>query len=223
MLRWDADTTRYRGAHDIILDHFIQHRADILIGTQMLAKGLDLPLVTLVGVVLADLSLSLPDFRAAERTYQLLTQVAGRAGRSDRGGRVIFQTFQPDNYAIRAAAAYDAEGFYKAELEFRQRAGYPPYSRLLKIEFRHTNEPVAQQAAMNAARELQAGIALSGYRNTSIIGPVPCFYQKRAGYYRWQIILRGADPALVIRDHPISDLKSPGLLVDFTLDPLTLL
>ena len=223
VLRWDADTTRYRGAHDIILDHFIQHRADILIGTQMLAKGLDLPLVTLVGVVLADLSLSLPDFRAAERTYQLLTQVAGRAGRSDRGGRVIFQTFQPDNYAIRAAAAYDAEGFYKTELEFRQRAGYPPYSRLLKIEFRHSKEPLAQQAAMNAAKELQAGIALSGYRNTSIIGPVPCFYQKRAGYYRWQVILRGADPALVLRDHPISDLKSPGLLVDFTLDPLTLL
>ena len=107
VLRWDADTARYKGAHDLILDHFTQHRADILIGTQMLAKGLDLPLVTLVGVVLADTSLNLPDFRAAERTYQLLTQVAGRAGRSGRGGRVILQSFQPDHYAIRAAAAYD--------------------------------------------------------------------------------------------------------------------
>ena len=223
VLRWDADTTRYRGAHDIILDHFVQHRADILIGTQMVAKSLDLPLVTLVGVVLADLSLNLPDFRAAERTYQLLTQVAGRAGRSGRGGKVIFQTYQPDNYAIQAAAAYDSEGFYKTELEIRQRMGYPPFSLLLKIEFRHTNAQAAQQAAITAGEQIKERIERGRFRNTFMIGPVPCFYQKRAGYYRWQVIIRGPDPALVLASPPSLNWQSPGLAVDTILDPLTLL
>lgn len=223
VLRWDADTARYRGAHDLILDHFIQHRADILIGTQMLAKGLDLPLVTLVGVVLADISLNLPDFRSAERTYQLLTQVAGRAGRSVRGGKVILQTFQPEHYAIRAAAAYDAEGFYKTELDYRQRTGYPPFSRLLKIEFRHTDALVTQKAATEAGEQLRQWIEAEGYRNTSLIGPVPCFYQKRAGYYRWQVIIRGPDPGLVLESHPITTWQPAGLLVDTILDPINLL
>ncbi len=223
LLRWDADTARFRGAHDLILDHFIQHRADVLIGTQMLAKGLDLPLVTLVGVVLADISLNLPDFRAAERTYQLLTQVAGRAGRSGRGGRVILQTFQPDHYAIQAAAAYDAEGFYKTELAYRERTGYPPYSRLLKIEFRHTDPLAVQKAALAAGEQLQHWIEAENYRNTSLIGPVPCFYQKRSGYYRWQVIIRAPDPRVVLEQHPISTWRSAGLLVDLTLDPLNLL
>ena len=113
-LRWDAETTRQKGAHEIILAHFANHRADMLIGTQMLAKGLDLPLVTLVGVVLADVGLNLPDYRAGERTFQVLTQVAGRAGRSPLGGRVILQTFQPDHYVIQAAAGHDYEAFYRA-------------------------------------------------------------------------------------------------------------
>ncbi len=223
VLRWDADTARYRGAHDLILDHFIQHRADILIGTQMLAKGLDLPLVTLVGVVLADISLNLPDFRSAERTYQLLTQVAGRAGRSVRGGKVILQTFQPEHYAIRAAATYDAEGFYRTELDYRQRTGYPPFSRLLKIEFRHTDALVTQKAATAAGEQLRQWIELESYRNTSLIGPVPCFYQKRAGYYRWQVIIRGPDPGLVLETHPISTWQPASLLVDSILDPMNLL
>ncbi len=223
LLRWDADTARYHGAHDLILDHFIQHRADVLIGTQMLAKGLDLPLVTLVGVVLADISLNLPDFRAAERTYQLLTQVAGRAGRSGRGGRVILQTFQPEHYVIRAAAAYDAEGFYKTELAYRERTGYPPFSRLLKIEFRHTDPLAAQNGALAAGEQLRHWIDTENYRNTSIIGPVPCFYQKRSGYFRWQVIIRAPDPRLVLEHHPLTTWQNPGLLVDISLDPLSLL
>lgn len=223
LLRWDADTTRYRGAHDLILDHFTQRRADILIGTQMLAKGLDLPMVTLVGVVLADISLNLPDFRAAERTYQLLTQVAGRAGRSDRGGRVILQTFQPEHYTIQAAAAYDAEGFYKTELAYRERTGYPPYSRLLKIEFRHTDALVTQKAALAAGEHLQHWLDTENYRNTSLIGPVPCFYQKRGGYYRWQVILRAPDPRVVLEQNPLTAWQPAGLLVDVILDPLNLL
>ncbi len=223
VLRWDADTARFKGAHDIILDHFTQHRADILIGTQMLAKGLDLPLVTLVGVVLADVSLNLPDFRAAERTYQLLTQVAGRAGRSGRGGRVILQTFQPDHYAIRAAATYDAEGFYKTEMAWRERAAYPPYSRLLKIEFHHTDALTVQKAALAAGEQLAGQIAENRYRNTSLIGPVPCFYQKRAGLYRWQLLIRGPDPRLVLKAHPLTSWQPSGLTVDLILDPINLL
>lgn len=223
VLRWDADTARYKGAHDLILEHFTQHRADILIGTQMLAKGLDLPLVTLVGVVLADVSLNLPDFRAAERTYQLLTQVAGRAGRSGRGGRVILQTFQPEHYAIRAAAAYDADGFYQTELAWREKAGYPPYSRLLKIEFRHTDALAVQKAAIAAGEQLFAAITSENYRNTSLIGPVPCFYQKRASVYRWQLLIRSPDPRAVLEAHPLVSWQPPGLVVEIILDPINLL
>src|SRR3970282_777854 len=132
-LRWDSETTRQKGAHDLLLSHFVSHRADILIGTQMLAKGLDLPLVTLVGVVSADTGLHVPDYRAAERTFQVLSQVAGRAGRSLLGGQVILPTFHPEHPAVRAAAAHDYAGFYRAELEQRRELGYPPYSRLVRL------------------------------------------------------------------------------------------
>lgn len=223
VLRWDADTTQVRGAHDLILNHFISHRADILIGTQMLAKGLDLPLVTLVGVVLADVSLNLPDFRAAERTYQLLTQVAGRAGRSSRGGKVILQTFQPEHYAIQAAAAYDAQGFYQSELARRKNIGYPPFSRLLKIEFRHTDALAVQKAALAAGEQLAAAIAEHRYRSTALIGPVPCFYHKRAGVYRWQLIIRAADPRRLLDAHPLTSWQPAGLSVDYNFDPINLL
>jgi primosomal protein N' (replication factor Y) len=153
----------------------------------------------------------------------LLTQVAGRAGRSARGGKVIFQTFQPGHYAIQAAAAYDAEGFYRTELAYRERTGYPPFSRLLKFEFRHTDAAKAQHSAQTAGEQLKHWIDTENYRNTSLIGPVPCFYQKRAGYYRWQVIIRGPDPRVVLEQHTFPDWKDPGLLVDLNLDPLNLL
>ncbi len=223
VLRWDADTARYKGSHDLILDHFLQHRADILIGTQMIAKGHDLPLVTLVGAVLADTSLNLPDFRAAERTYQLLTQVAGRAGRSGHGGKVIFQTFQPEHYAIRAAAAYDAEGFYQTELSYRERTGYPPYSRLLKIEFTHPDSMKTQQAAQAAGEQLSYWIATEKLAGTSLIGPVPCFYQRRAGNYRWQILVKGPNPRLLLTNHPLRTWAPSGMMVDITIDPTRVL
>ncbi|TLN00542.1 primosomal protein N', partial [bacterium] len=136
-LRWDAETTRQKGSHEILLSHFSRHQADILVGTQMLAKGLDLPLVTLVGVVLADVGLSLPDYRTPERAFQLLTQVSGRAGRSPLGGRVILQTYQPENKAIQFAATHDYHGFLRYELEQRRSIGYPPFARLVRLELRH--------------------------------------------------------------------------------------
>ncbi|NPV85406.1 MAG: primosomal protein N' [Anaerolineae bacterium] len=206
-LRWDADTVRAKGAHDIILSHFSNHRADVLIGTQMLAKGLDLPLVTLVGVVLADVGLNLPDFRAAERTFQLLTQVAGRAGRSPLGGEVILQTFNPDHYTIRAAAKYDFDGFYNTELEYRRRIDYPPFSRLVRLEYRHLQSAQAEAAAHVMAQQIANKIKDSVYTSTEIIGPVPCFFSRLNGYYRWQVIVRGSDPLSLLRGIALGDWR----------------
>ena len=132
-LRWDRDTTSGKGAHEIILQRFSEHQADVLVGTQMIAKGLDLPLVTLVGVISADTSLHLPDFRASERTFQLLTQVAGRAGRSLLGGRAIIQTYAPDHYAIETASRHDYAAFVKHETEFRYATNYPPFTRVARL------------------------------------------------------------------------------------------
>ncbi len=222
-LRWDADTTRYKGAHDLILDHFTQHRADILIGTQMLAKGLDLPLVTLVGIILADLSLHLPDFRAPERTFQLITQVAGRSGRGSLRGKTVLQTFEPDNYAIQCAASYDFERFMQIDLEYRKKLGYPPFSSLIRIEFRHPRSEVVQQQALQARDMLTTWIAQEDLRQTDIIGPAPCYYEKRAGVYRWQLLLRGSNPGRLLQAHPASEWNLGGATVQVTLDPTTML
>jgi primosomal protein N' (replication factor Y) len=222
-LRWDADTSRFKGAHDLILDHFTQHRADILIGTQMLAKGLDLPLVTLVGVVLADISLHLPDFRAAERTFQLLTQVSGRAGRSSLGGRVVLQTFSPEHYAIQHAAAYDFEGFKAIELDYRKKLRYPPFSRMLKLEFQHSNQALLQKQVSLQKEQLIAWIEEADLRQTELIGPAPCYYEKRAGQFRWQILIRGINPGRLLELHPPSDWSLGGLSLNVTVDPTTLL
>ncbi|RMF49197.1 MAG: primosomal protein N', partial [Anaerolineae bacterium] len=198
-LRWDQDTTRRKGAHERILAQFAAGEADILIGTQMLAKGLDLPLVTLVGVVLADVGLALPDYRNTERVFQVLTQVAGRAGRSARGGRVVLQTFDPAHYVIRAAARHDYAAFYEREIAERRRMGYPPFTRMARLEYRHFRLEEAQQAAEEMAARLQAVIAAQERRATSLIGPVPCFFSRVNGIYRWQIVVRGPDPQAVLR------------------------
>ena len=198
-LRWDWETTRQKDAHEIILSHFVAHRADVLVGTQMLAKGLDLPLVTLVGVVLADVGLNLPDPFAAERVFQVLTQVAGRAGRSARGGQVIMQTFQPEHYAIQAAAGHDYAAFYVRELEERRRLGYPPYSRLVRLEYRHYDAAKAEAEARRIVGRLTVDIETDKRMQTDLIGPVPCFFARLGGYYRWQIVLRGPEPESLLR------------------------
>jgi primosomal protein N' (replication factor Y) len=199
-LRWDWETTRQKDAHEIILSHFSAHRADVLVGTQMLAKGLDLPLVTLVGIVLADVGLALPDPFAAERTFNLLTQVSGRAGRSSRGGEVILQTFQPEHYAIQFAAQHDVDGFYQRELDERRRLGYPPFSRLVRLEYRHFEAEKAEGEARRVAARLSLEIESKERIRTDLIGPVPCFFARMDGLYRWQIILRGPQPERLVRD-----------------------
>ncbi len=198
-LRWDQDTTRRKGAHGRILEQFAARQADVLVGTQMLAKGLDLPFVTLVGVVLADVGLTLPDYRAGERVFQVLTQVAGRAGRSARGGRVILQTFDPSHYVIRAAARHDYAAFYRQEIEKRRQMGYPPFTRLVRLLYRHLDEEAARRAAVEMAERLRDEIAAQGRRATSLIGPVPCFFARLGGIYRWQVIVRGPQPETVVR------------------------
>lgn len=223
VLRWDADTARFKGAHDLILDHFSQHRADILIGTKMLAKGLDLPLVTLVGAVLADVSLNLPDFHAAERTFELLSQVAGRAGRSAMGGRAILQTFAPENYAIQSASLHDLEGFFAKEIELRKKTGYPPFSRLIRIEFSHYQEPNVRQAAEQTGDQLKNWLGQPEYSGTEMVGPVPCFYSRMAGQYRWQIILKGFDVKRVLTDHPLQTWQPKDVNVEIMVDPPDLL
>jgi primosomal protein N' (replication factor Y) len=206
-LRWDFETTRKKGSHEIIMSHFLGHRADVLIGTQMLAKGLDLPLVTLVGVVLADVGLNLPDFHAAERTFQVLTQVAGRAGRSPLGGEVILQTYQPEHYVIQAAADHDFTTFYQQELEKRRKIGYPPFSQLVRLEYRDTNPAVAEKTARTLAGQIQEWLTSEGRRATQVIGPVPPFFARLKGSYRWQIILRGPDPLSLLHGRQLRDWK----------------
>lgn len=215
-LRWDWDTTRHKDAHEIILTHFANHQADVLVGTQMLAKGLDLPLVTLVGIVLADVGLNLPDPFAGEKVFQTLTQVAGRAGRSSRGGRVILQTFMPEHYAIQFAAGHDVNGFFKRELEYRKRLGYPPFARLARLEYRHADNIKAEAESQKLADKLKVKIEAEGRRQTELIGPVPSFFSKVDGLHRWQIIVRSPDPASLLRDMQLSDWR-------VEIDPISLL
>jgi primosomal protein N' (replication factor Y) len=205
VLRWDYETTRQKGAHDVILSHFSNHRADILVGTQMLAKGLDLPLVTLVGVVLADVGLHLPDFRAGERVFQVLSQVAGRAGRSPLGGQVIMQTFHPDHYVLQYAAQHDYAGFVEQELGYRKKLRYPPYAQLVRLLYQHPDEAKAESAAEQMAGQLAAWIKAEDRRATEIIGPAPAFYSRLDGRYRWQILLRGPEPASMLAGRKLGE------------------
>jgi primosomal protein N' (replication factor Y) len=194
-LRWDRDTARNHAAHAAILNLFSTGLAHVLIGTQMIAKGLDLPLVTVVGVISADTMLNLPDFRAGERTFQVLAQVAGRAGRGLLGGRVVLQTYHPDHYAVVAAAAHDYAGFAARELAFRREQGYPPYRRLVKLLYEDASPSRAQAEVEALAETLRDALARRGLPATDLIGPAPAFFSRLRGRYRWQLILRHADPA----------------------------
>ncbi len=217
LMRWDQDVARTHRDHAALLSRFAAGEAEILIGTQMVARGLDLPNVTVVGVISADVGLHLPDFRAAERTFQLLAQVAGRAGRGLRGGRVIIQTYHPQHYVIRFAAAHDYEGFARYELTFRQEAIYPPYIRLARLLFHHSRAERAAAEAERMGRTLRDRIRIEGLPMTTLIGPAPAFFYRRRGRYRWQIIVRHFSPADFLRRIEFP----PGWQVE--IDPLDLL
>ena len=198
VIRWDADVTKNFKDHEELLRKFSQHEADVLVGTQMIAKGLDIPLVTLVGVINADVGLHLPDFRSGERSFQLLTQVAGRAGRGTYGGVVVIQTYSPEHYAIRSAAKQDYESFYQQESVFRRNHSYPPFSRLIRLGYSHYS---AERAAAEASRLhalLEKELRYLGRSDVRIMGPVPPFFRKARGRHRWQLLLFGEEARSLI-------------------------
>ncbi len=193
LLRWDSDAAGEKSANDAILQKFKSRQADILIGTQIIAKGLDIPAVTLVGVINADSALYLPDFRAVERTFQLLTQVAGRAGRGTSGGRVIIQTYAPGNYAINAAANHDYLSFYEKEIEYRRHLHNPPFTQLARLIFSHANDAICKREIVKMKKILVEKADAAGIGGLEIIGPAPVFIHKLRGRYRWQMVLRGSN------------------------------
>jgi len=216
LLRWDRDTARNRRAHEQLLDRFANREADVLIGTQMIAKGLDLPGVTLVGVISADIGLMLPDYSAAERTFTLLTQVAGRAGRGEEAGRVIIQTFNPQPFSIDAASRHDYHEFYAAEIEVRRRYGYPPFRRFVKFTYSHENRYRAQNEALLLRERLDEWIERLGLADTDVVGPAPAVMERMRDKYRWQMIARGPDLHPLLRV-----IETPGWEVD--IDPVSTL
>ncbi len=191
VLRWDGDVTGLRGAHQRLHRQFREHEADVLVGTQMVAKALDFPLVTLVGVILADITLHLPDFRSAERTFQLLAQVAGRAGRGVAPGSVILQTYSPDHYSVVAASHHNYAEFYERELAFRRAHSYPPFRRLARLTFSGTGETRSRVEALEMRKRLQQRVDEEGIPDLDLMGPAPCFHARLRGKYRWQIVLAG--------------------------------
>jgi len=188
-LRMDFDTTRKKDSYENIYNQFKQNKADILIGTQMIAKGLDFKNVTLVGVIAADLSLNLPDFRASERTFQLITQVSGRAGRGTKKGNVVVQTYSPDNYSIICASENDYTKFYKQEIEIRKLMVYPPFSDILSINMSCEDENLLIKCIQNVGIILKNNVDKCDKIN--LLGPNPCLISKIKDLYRWQIIIKG--------------------------------
>jgi primosomal protein N' (replication factor Y) len=193
VLRWDRDSVRGKGAHSRMLDAFLGGKADVLVGTQMIAKGLDLPMVTLVGVVAADTGLHLPDFRSGERAFQLLTQVAGRAGRRSAGAQVIIQTYNPEHYALQAAQEHDFRAFFTQEIAYRRETGYPPFGRLVRFLYASASEAACQRAAEGLAARILALIDARQLEGWGLVGPAPAFFQRARGRWRWHIILRAPD------------------------------
>jgi len=225
VIRMDVDTTSRKGAHEELLGKFRSGLGDVLLGTQMIAKGLDFPRVTLVGVIAADTSLNLPDFRAAEKTFQLLTQVGGRAGRHELSGDVVIQTYTPEHYSIQHATRHDYMSFYQEEMMQRRRAGYPPYYRLVLITFSHEEVPVVIRAAEELAAYLRPKLAPT----TMMVGPVASPIPRIKDRFRFQIMLKYRDEPDIqhllsqAHDHVAEGLKQRGVTITIDLDPQMML
>ena len=189
--RWDSDSMRDPAALEAAMNRLTEGWAQILVGTQMVARGLDLPNVSLSAVLLADLGLNLPDFRAGERAFSLLCQVAGRAGRSGNPARAIIQTYQPDHYAIVAAAAQDYDGFYRIEIAGRQQQGNPPFNRLAQVICADSSVRAVQQTLGELAERWRLKVQRLGDADVAIIGPTPCSPERVRSRYRWRLLLRG--------------------------------
>jgi primosomal protein N' (replication factor Y) len=217
--RMDTDTTKKRGSHDKILGRFKKHSINILVGTQMIAKGLDFPKVTLVGVVSADTTLNLPDFRASERTFNLLTQVAGRAGRGDEGGEVIIQTYTPHHYAITAASEHDYPSFYKKEIKTRRELELPPFVGIIRIMFRSRKE----ERAIKAAKKL-TDVIKEKMEKVKILGPAPAIVSRIRNQYRWNLVLKVKDmeeSTLRLKEILSTVRKPAGVSIAVDVDPIS--
>jgi primosomal protein N' (replication factor Y) len=214
-IRWDSDTASAKGAHESIMESFIRGEAQVLVGTQMIAKGLHFPNVTLVGVLCADIGLYMPDFRAGERVFQLLCQVSGRTGRGPLGGQVVVQTYSPDHYAVSAASAQDYEKFYDEEIGYRDEQGLPPFGRLVHLVYVHTNEDRCRQEALRFGESLKRQRDIWGLTDVDMLGPAPAYPPRVRGRYRWHVILRGQDPAFLLEKTQIPQ----GWIVD--VDPIS--
>jgi primosomal protein N' (replication factor Y) len=229
LARMDADTTSTKWSHGRILDAFARHDIDVLFGTQMIAKGLDFPGVTLVGVVDADGGLNLPDFRAAERTFQLVAQVSGRAGRGPKGGEVVVQTRSPGHYALLAAAAHDYEKFAGEEIELRKAPAYPPNVGLVNIILSGESAPGVSDAAVALAGWLRALVAARAAEKVEVVGPAPAPLERIKGRWRWHLLLRSTDPAWLGRIVRYTAaqwpqrVKGADVRVVFDRDPVSLL
>lgn len=215
-MRWDSDTARTFKDHMELLRRFTEGQPRVLVGTQMVAKGLDIPSVTLVGALSADIGLAVPDFLAAERSFQVLAQVAGRAGRGPSGGEVVIQTMQPDHYAIQAAAAQDYEWFYQQEMEIRARHDLPPYSRLIRLRYAGPDAVEAHENAYATAARFERRRGVSGLSNVEVIGPTPAVPLRVRGMFRWQIVLKGSAPEQMLDEEAAGE----GWSVD--VDPVSL-
>jgi primosomal protein N' (replication factor Y) len=191
VLRLDSDAARGPDSYYDIWEAFRERRADILVGTQLVTRGLDLPAVTCVGVVDADLPLHFPDYRSAENTFALIVQVAGRAGRDGRRSRVIVQTSNPEHYSLRCAATGDYEGFFAAELPSRKAFAFPPYAELAVLTRTDADDARAAAVAREAAEEIASGLLREGVEGIRVMGPSPAFIHRLRGEYRWQVTLKG--------------------------------
>jgi primosomal protein N' (replication factor Y) len=228
LARMDADTTSGKWSHSRILDAVGRRDVDILFGTQMIAKGLDFPGVTLVGVVDADTALHLPDFRSAERTFQLIAQVAGRAGRGPRGGRVLVQTHTPGHWALQAAASHDYEAFADHEYRLRRTPAYPPHVALVNVLVSGTDEQRVAESAVELAGWLERLIGARASGTVSVVGPAPAPLARIKGRWRWHLLLRSADRTMLGRVTRYASERAPragrgGVRVVFDRDPVSLL
>ncbi len=220
--RMDSDTTSRKGDSERILRGLDRMDIDILIGTQMITKGHDFPEITLVGVIAADASLNIPDFRAAERTFQILTQVSGRGGRGDQPGRVVIQTFNPGHYAIRRAQEHDYAGFYADELPLRRQFSYPPFSRLIGLHFSSLKREEGKKAvAKIGARARELARTLAGGK-ADVIGPAESPLTRIRGRYRWQLLLRGKQSGLLhlLTQRLLEGAGHDGLDIQVDVDPV---
>ena len=201
--RWDADATRAGLNSQEAMDRLSSGQTQVLVGTQMVAKGLDVPNVTLVGAVLADVGLYLPDFRAGERAFSLLCQVSGRAGRGAAPGKVIVQTYTPEHYVIAAAAQQDYSAMFRREIQARRQMGNPPFNQMVHIIHQDVNANMCQRQAVATARELRRKVDAQGLTDVEIIGPAPGIPSRLRGRHRWHLILRGRNLQRFLEDTPI--------------------